>query len=383
MTAWPKVPVRRLFRIVNGGTPPADADNWNGDVPWATPADLALVNGSRLRGTARTLTAKGLRRSALVPAGSLIISTRAPIGYVVESSTPVSFNQGCRALVAIAEIETRFFLYQLLSLTQEMNARGQGTTFAELGTDALASIQLHAPPLGQQRSVASFLDAETARIDALIEKKRQMLALLDERLRALARALILRSVDPVTGSGDLPADWQRCRLGVAITLHRGFDLPESERREGVIPVISSGVRAGSHEVAACAPPGVVTGRYGTVGAVHFVDEPFWPLNTTLFVSDFRGNDARWVYHLLRVLPLDIDAEKSAVSGINRNVVGALNVPLPPRETQTELARRLDEKERQKLDLSRALVTQMQLLVEHRQGLITAAVTGQLNVAVAA
>ena len=124
----------------------------------------------------------------------------------------------------------------------------------------------------------------------------------------------------------------------------------------------------------------MTGRYGTIGSVHYVDEPYWPLNTTLFVSDFRGNDPRWVYYVLRVLPLNIDAEKSAVTGINRNVVGQLYAPLPPVTVQRAIAEALDRSELEQQAVVVRLRRQIELLREHRQALITAAVTGQLDAA---
>jgi type I restriction enzyme S subunit len=126
-------------------------------------------------------------------------------------------------------------------------------------------------------------------------------------------------------------------------------------------------------------PGVVTGRYGTVGEVYYVDGPYWPLNTTLYVHDFRGRDPRWVYHLLSVLPLDSDSAKSAVTGINRNVIGVLRVPVPSLDEQRRLAEELDAKADQLQSLTSRLERQIELLSEHRQALITAAVTGRIEI----
>jgi type I restriction enzyme S subunit len=132
-------------------------------------------------------------------------------------------------------------------------------------------------------------------------------------------------------------------------------------------------------MAACEGPGVVTGRYGTIGEVYYVDGPYWPLNTTLYVSDFRGNHPRWVYYLLRSLPLDVDSAKSAVTGINRNVIGQLRVPKPPLSSQVEVARKLDDQRRLIDAVVDPLARQVDLLAEHRQALIIAAVTGEIQV----
>ncbi|MGI8702289.1 MAG: restriction endonuclease subunit S [Nocardioidaceae bacterium] len=162
------LPLRRQFRIVNGGTPTSEADNWDGEVPWATPIDLARVDGRLLGQTARTLTAGGARRgSVLVAAGSLILSTRAPIGYIARTNREVAFNQGCKALVPITDIDARYDTYVLGSITRQLQGLGQGSTFADLSNEALLGFAVPAPPLAAQRKIADFLDAETARIDAL------------------------------------------------------------------------------------------------------------------------------------------------------------------------------------------------------------------------
>ena len=81
-----------------------------------------------------------------------------------------------------------------------------------------------------------------------------------------------------------------CLLGDAITLKRGYDLPHQMRQEGDIPIVSSAGITGTHAECKVRGPGVVTGRYGTLGEIHYVASDFWPLNTTLYVQDFKGND---------------------------------------------------------------------------------------------
>jgi type I restriction enzyme S subunit len=84
-------------------------------------------------------------------------------------------------------------------------------------------------------------------------------------------------------------------------------------------------------------PGVVTGRYGTIGLIHYVCEPFWPLNTTLYVQDFKGNDPRFVYYLLKTISYRDYLDKAAVPGINRNDVHRAKVCLPPISEQKSIA----------------------------------------------
>ena len=191
MSPFPRRHLRQLLRVVNGGTPTADPENWDGEVPWATPIDLAPVNGKLLAATTRTLTTRGLATgSSEVPPNSLIMSTRAPIGYVAQVARSTAFNQGCRGLVPREPVDIRYIRYQLLSAAPTLQNFGQGSTFLELSSDSLSELPLFVPSVNVQRAIADYLDAETAHIDALIEKKRRMVELLEER-RALEASLLL------------------------------------------------------------------------------------------------------------------------------------------------------------------------------------------------
>ena len=133
------------------------------------------------------------------------------------------------------------------------------------------------------------------------------------------------------------SDWDRVLLGDVVNLKRGYDLPSKERRDGSVPIVSSSGVTGYHDEAKVAPPGVVTGRYGTLGQVFYVEEEFWPLNTALYVQDFKGNDPRWVSYLLMVQGFGGRSGAAAVPGVNRNVLHGLPVLRPPLDTQRKIA----------------------------------------------
>ena len=122
--------------------------------------------------------------------------------------------------------------------------------------------------------------------------------------------------------------WRSQTLGDVMTLKRGHDLPGRRRLPGDVPVVSSSGITGFHSEAKAAPPGVVTGRYGTLGEVFFIQQAYWPLNTSLYVVDFKGNNPRFVAYLLRHTLRNHQSEKAAVPGFDRNVLHTLNVRSP-------------------------------------------------------
>lgn len=133
-------------------------------------------------------------------------------------------------------------------------------------------------------------------------------------------------------------EWRDVTLGDVCELKRGYDLPRGARVGGFVPVISSSGPTGWHNEAKVRAPGVVTGRYGTLGQVFYVTEDFWPLNTSLYVRDFKGNDPQFVATLLRSLDLARYDGAAAVPGLNRNHLHTLSVRVPDLRLQTTIAR---------------------------------------------
>lgn len=131
--------------------------------------------------------------------------------------------------------------------------------------------------------------------------------------------------------------WENILLGEAIRLKRGYDLPSADRIEGEVPIVSSSGVTGYHNEAKVAGPGVVTGRYGTLGEVHYIEGDYWPLNTALYVEDFKGNCPRYIAYLLMTLELGGQNAAGAVPGVNRNALHQLPISIPDLATQKVIA----------------------------------------------
>jgi type I restriction enzyme S subunit len=142
---------------------------------------------------------------------------------------------------------------------------------------------------------------------------------------------------PTLERGSRKRAWRYCTLGHVIELKRGYDLPQSDRRPGSVPVVSSSGVSGWHDEAKVKAPGVVTGRYGTLGEVHYITKDYWPLNTTLYVRDFKGNDARFISYFLQSLDFQAANDKSSVPGLNRNDLHRYEVAVPPPFEQRAIA----------------------------------------------
>ncbi|TKF32256.1 restriction endonuclease subunit S [Vibrio kanaloae] len=116
-------------------------------------------------------------------------------------------------------------------------------------------------------------------------------------------------------------NWKNIPLGNLITLQREHDLPSQDRTEGCVPIMGSSGLTGWHNEFKMTGPGVVVGRSGnSMGVVSYSDSEFWPLNTCLYVTDFKGNDVRYIYYLLQKIDFDQFNSGSAQKSLNRNAV---------------------------------------------------------------
>lgn len=158
---WEVKPLGEVAEIVNGGTPKSKiSEYWSGGVQWLTPKDMGAMNEREIAETPRTISEKGLNGSSakLIPANSVILSTRAPIGHLAINSVPMAFNQGCRGLVPGQKLDHLYLYYFLSANREQLNDLGVGTTFKELSATHLKAIKIPVPLLEEQKRIVAVLD---------------------------------------------------------------------------------------------------------------------------------------------------------------------------------------------------------------------------------
>lgn len=279
-----------------------------------------------------------------------------------------------RPFTAHAHGEYLFRGFAAHAIRDQFRIAANGITRFGLSRYEIASAFFPVPPIEEQKSIARFLRRETARIDALVAKKKQLIELLQEKRAALIS-------HAVTGNLLIPDKgfWRTMQLGRAIKLQRGFDITGASDSGGTIPVISSGGFSGSCETPIVKGPGVVVGRKGTVGTVYYVETDFWPHDTTLWVKEFRGNYPRFVYYFLVHMKLDRFDVGAANPTVNRNHVHPVTVSWPDVATQKSIARLLDDQIKSFAVLSNQVSDAITKLQEYRCALVSAAVSGKIDV----
>lgn len=357
--SWTWRPLGELFEIGAGKTMSAAARRGPDKTPFLRTSnvlwdeiDLSTVDEMSI--PERELPAKLLTR------GDLLVCEGGEIGRAAiwdGQIEPMSFQNHLHRLRPIdSKVEPRFYVFFLQSAFTQLGifaGAGNRTTIPNLSRSRLAGLDVPLPPLGEQQAISAALN--TVR-DALKLQDRSI-AISQDLKRAAMQTLFTRGLrgEPQkhTDIGPVPESWTIEPFADAVLLRRGFDLPVSKRRKGAIPVFGSNGIVGHHdEQPADIPiPGVMVGRSGSVGKVSFSTDAYWPLNTTLFAEDFKGNSRRFISYFLDHFDFSSFAAGVSVPTLNRNSFAGVEVAIPPVDEQREIVATLDAIDR-KIDLHR-------------------------------
>jgi type I restriction enzyme, S subunit len=368
-------------RIVTGKTPTSAKPELFGDLyPFLTPTDIDGF--ARYIEPARFLSPEGRRNQhrLMLPAHAVsVVCIGATIGKVCMTSRPSFTNQQVNSIVVNTNEHDPFFVYHLLTtLRDRLKSNAGGAATPIINKTAFSEIKVRVPPLPQQRRIANILSA----YDELIENSQRRIKILEAMARGLFREWFVHfrfpghDNHPLIASplGDIPQGWEVGRLDDVLVLQRGFDLPKASRVEGTVPIYAATGITGFHNIAKVTAPGVVTGRSGTIGEVVYVQEDFWPLNTSLWVKEFPKAEPLYAYFVLSDVDLAQFNSGAAVPTLNRNDIHGLVSLIPPRSLQI----RFQDTVGAMFSRIRTLELQVQNLNKTRNLLLPRLLSGQLD-----
>jgi type I restriction enzyme, S subunit len=420
---WKVISIKRVSKIVNGATPKsAEELFWDGDISWVTPADLGKSSSPFISEGARRISLAGYQScgTSLVPQGTVILSSRAPIGTLGIASKELCTNQGCKSLVVTNHLNSKYLYYVLFSSTEQLNLLGRGTTFLELSADELGSYKIGVPSISDQETIANFLDHETAKIDTLIEKQQQLIKLLKEKRQAVISHAVTKGLNPnaslrdsgVDWLGEVPKHWITMPLKLIVKTRKGAPFKADDFCDQGIRVVKASdikqltirssdvflprecvtghsralLKAGDIILSTVGSnPDVRNSAVGQVGMVPVeLDGSLLNQNTVIYDPDEKKILREYLFYILQMDGyrdhLDINAHGTAnQSSLNIADMLNFNICLPPRTEQIEISNYLKVQQEKLTQLElRARESEM-LLQERRTALISAAVTGKIDV----
>lgn len=410
---WKCSKVKFCFSLVNGSTPDSsDYDCWDGDIRWITPADMSDT-GTISQGE-RFITKYGYNScgTTLLPAGSIVISSRAPIGKINITTAELCTNQGCKSLIRTAD--NRYFYYLFLAGQNELSLLGRGTTFLELSTYDLNEFGIVIPAEDEQKAIADFLDKECAQIDSINADLEKQIELLQQYKKSLITETVTKGLDksvPMKDSGVaciglVPMSWGYKKLGYMadVTKLAGFEFTNYFEYvdDGVIAI--RGLNLKNFDVSLAdiqyipektsnmLPRSqvhyndVLVSYAGTVGSVGLITDTakrYHLAPNVGKVTVFNELIPRYLaYYLISYTGqelIDQLKNKNAQESISMENIRRIKILVPPQIEQQNICDYLDKKTDEIDTLIGAQQKKLELMQAHKKSLIYEYVTGKKRV----
>lgn len=422
---WEVKKATYCFRVIGSGTTPRSdlSDYYDGDIPWVTTSELREAS---IFATKHLLTEEALSHySALkkYPVGTILMAMYgATIGRLGILAIPATVNQACCAFAWPELVDNRFFFFWLWMRRPVLISLSFGGGQPNLSQDDLRKVRIPLPPLSEQRTIAAFLDAQTSKLDALIAKKRELIDKLKEKRAALITRTVTRGLPPdaakaagldphpkmkdsgVEWLGKVPEHWEVRKLkyissGITVGIViepskyyedegipclRSFNVKQNYLTDTSLVYISEESNA-LLEKSMIYTGDLVVVRSGQPGVTAVVDERFDRANCIdlIIIRRPRDNYELFISYFLNSKQAQVQFSEGTGGAIQQhfNIAMAANllIAIPPLPEQRAIAAYLD-RETAAIDALVAKVeTAIDRLQEYRAALITAAVTGQIDV----
>ena len=320
MSEWKEYKINEIGKVVTGTTPSSkNSEDFGNDIMFVTPSDYKSYT-TYIRKTDRYLSEIGREKlkNRILPTGSVMVTCiGSDMGKVALNPEEVITNQQVNSIIPNHTVNNAFLYYKLKDEYDTLRMYGgEGTAVPIVNKSTFENIELLLPPLSEQQRIAEILSSLDDKIDLLHKQ--------NETLEQLAETIFRQWF------GEKEKDsWPIGRVEDLFILQRGFDLPIQKRIDGIYPIYTSSGMSGRHSEFKVKGPGVTTGRSGVLGNVYYIQEDFWPLNTSLFVKDFKNSSPLHAYFTLKTIDLNNFNAGSAVPTLNRNHVHDLSIEIPP------------------------------------------------------
>jgi len=376
---WQVKKLSEIGEIVSGGTPSTNvSDYWDGNISWISPADLSGYSNITITKGRKSITKEGLKNSSarLIPKGSVLFSSRAPIGYVVIAGNEVCTNQGFKSIVPNKLITTEYLFYYLKASKQKAEKVASGTTFKEISLKAFSILEIPIPPLPEQLAIVSKIEELFSELDngiAQLKTAQQQLKVYRQSL--LKWAFEGKLTNKNVKEGELPERWKMLKTGDVINVINNGYTPKSNflsEGSGEIPFIKvynlnfngtlnfkknptfipDAVHKKDLKRSICYPSDVLINIVGPpLGKVSVVPNqyPEWNINQAIVM--FRPNERvlpKYIaYFLLNPVTINwLEGTSKATAGqwnVKVSTCREIPMPYPPLEQQQLIVDELESK----------------------------------------
>lgn len=362
---WINKKLGDVCQVVTGSTPKTNiSEYWDGNYPWVTPAELK--GDVYISDTARHITEKAIAHTnlTLLPIGTVLLSSRAPIGKVAITTIEMYCNQGFKNLICSDAINNKYLYLWLSGKTEYLNSLGRGATFKEISKTIVENVIIPLPPLSTQLSIVSELD----KINELIRLKKEQLKDYDN----LAQSIFYEMFgDPVVNEKG----WEVKRItDLCIEISAGGDASKHEIKKTKdeifsVPVYSNGIDEdglyGYSNHATIIQPAITLAARGTIGAAFIRTEPYIPIiRLVSVIPDLSKISLTYLFYILK--QTEWDRTGGTIPQLPVPKVKQLTLPHPPLPLQQAFAQRIELIEQQKAEIQSTIADLETLLASRMQ-----------------
>lgn len=313
-----------------------------------------------------------INKRSEVDIGDILFAMIGTIGNPVVVKDKPDFAIKNVALFKVPKNQDSYFLKYYLDsddVIYKMSKDAKGATQKFVGLGYLRNFEILLPPLPEQQRIVAILNEVFVAIAKSKANAEQNLKNAKELFESYLRGVFEHKGE----------DWKEKRFDEICVLQRGFDLPTHSRNEGGFPLVSSNGVTDKIDLWKVKAPGVVTGRSGTIGNVHFIEEDYWPLNTALYIKEFHGNYERFIYYFLKQFNLRKYSSGAGVPTLNRNNVHSEIVWFPISiKGQKRIVQKLDALSTETKRLEAIYQQKIRNLEELKRSILQKAFSGELT-----
>lgn len=386
--SWEWVRLGDVGTITSGGTPKTSEKSYweEGKIPWITPAVMSASQNDIVFNNkdVKYINNLGLEKSSahLIPKDSLVVSSRAPIGYVNIVPFEYTTNQGCKSVSLYDDTNKQFIYFAIKNAVPEMNRRASGTTFKEISGTKFGQTIVPLPPLSEQSRIAAKIaqlfallrkvessTQQYAKLQTLLKSKVLDLAMrgklvkqdpndepasvLLRKIKAEKQELIkekkikkTKPLPPITDDEkpfEIPNNWEWVRLGDILTVHSGKNLPKKNLvKNGKYIVYGANGIIGNFNKSNTSENTLLIGRVGFyAGVIHITSKEAWVTDNSLVVSESTRLSKKWLYYALSFLNLSKLSSQTAQPVISGNKIYRTLLALPPLVEQNKIVIEID------------------------------------------
>ena len=380
---WVETTLGEVCEVISGATPKTNmSEYWGGEIPWITPDDLSKNRSQFISVGKRSITTLGFDSCSthMIPAGSVLYTSRAPIGYVAIAGQQLCTNQGFKSFVVPERIFNKFLYWYLIWHTPKIRALGSGTTFKEISGTVARTISFSFPSFAEQECIVSVIEEQFSKLDAA----ENYLNRANKNVYRMRRAIL---AETFYDGSELPKTWVETTLGEVCDVLDSRRIPVNAKSRleqiGKVPYFGATGQVGWINRSLFNEELVLVGEDGAPfldlykKKAYIVNGPSWVNNHAHVIRARNMTSNRFLLHVLNTLDYTPFVNGTTRLKLTQVALKSIQIPLPPFAEQERIVSVIEEQFSKLDNIDLAIGNSLRRIEQLRRSILELAFTGKL------